>query len=330
MISRTNVNNALSLGVGMFNKFCRFCSKPAVLRIRYSGLLVCKRHFMEYLEKRVFRTIQKYNMIRERDNVLLGLSGGKDSVVLLHMFVDLQKVLKFEIFPLFIDLGIHLDDYSQVSGEIVKRNCKKLGLDVIIVKMQDEYGFSIDDVFAKKLRRPICSVCGLIKRYVLNRKALELSVNKVATGHNLNDEASFLLQNIINANIDLLSKFGPIQPALEGLFVSRIKPFFETYEDEISLYATFKKLEYIDKTCPYAKDASTLKLKRIITNFEEIRPGAALTMVKSFYKKIKPLLEGIREEEKINKCEICGMPTSMEVCSFCRLKEKMTTKTNYL
>jgi len=297
------------------------------LRIRYSGLPVCKKHFIEYFEKRVFRTIQKYKMIREGDKVLLGLSGGKDSIVLLHMFAKLQNVLKFEIIPFFIDLGIHLDDYSKVSGEIVKKNCEKFGLDVIIVKILDEYGFSIDDIFAKKLRRPICSVCGLIKRYVLNRKALELSVDKVATGHNLNDEASFLLQNIINTDIDLLSKFGPIQPAFEGLFVSRIKPFFETYEDEISLYATFKNIEYVDVTCPYAKDASTLQLKTIIANLEDIRPGAALAMVKGFYKKIKPLLQSIGEE-KMTKCKICGMPTSMEICSFCRLKDRIT-KTNF-
>ncbi len=318
------------MGVRMSSKSCRFCSKPAILRIRYSGLLVCKKHFIEYFEKRVFRTIQKYKMIREGDKVLLGLSGGKDSIALLHIFTNLQNTLKFEILPLFIDLGIQLNNYSQVSSEIVKRNCKKLGLDVIIVKIKDEYGFSIDNVSAKKLRRPICSVCGLIKRYVLNRKTLELSVNKVATGHNLNDEATFLLQNIINTDVDLLSKFGPIQPTLEGLFVSRIKPFFETYEDDISLYATLKNLEYVDTTCPYAKDASTLQLKTIIANLENIRPGAALAMVKGFYKKIKPLLQSIREEreEKITKCKICGMPTSMEICSFCRLRDRIA-KTNF-
>lgn len=307
----------------MVSKYCRFCSKPAVLRVRYSGLLLCKNHFMEYFEKRVLKTIQKYKMIREEDKVLLGVSGGKDSIVLLHILANLQKVLKFEITPLFIDLGIQQDNYSQVSNKIVKRNCKKLGLDVNIVKIQEEYGFSIDDVFAKKLRRPICSVCGLIKRYVLNRKALELSVDKVATGHNLNDEASFLLQNIINANIDLLSKFGPIQPTFEGLFVSRIKPFFETYEDEISLYATFKNLDYVNIACPYSEDALMLKFKTIITKLEDIRPGSALTMVRGFHKKIKPLIQSAKEE-KINKCKICDMPTSMEICSFCRLRQRIS------
>jgi len=277
---------------------------------------------MEYFEKRVLRTIRKYKMIQEGDKVLLGVSGGKDSIVLLHILADFQNVLKFEVIPLFIDLGIQLGNYSRISCKVVEENCKKLGLDVNIVKIQDEYGLSIDKIFTKKLKRPICSVCGLIKRYVLNRKALEFSADKVATGHNLNDEATVLLQNIVNTNIDLLSKFGPVQPALKGLLVGRIKPFFETYEDEISLYANFKSLDYVDIACPYSEDALSLKLKTIITKLEDIRPGSALTMVRGFYKKIKPLLQGA-QEEKINKCKICKMPTSTEICSFCRLKQRI-------
>jgi len=311
-----------TLGVKMSGKYCRFCSKPAAVRIRYSGLQLCKNHFMEYFEKRVLKTIQKYKMIQEGDKVLLGVSGGKDSIVLLHILANLQNVLKFEVTPLFIDLGIQLNNYSQISIKVVNKNCKKLGLDVNIVKIQDEYGFSIDKLHAKELKRPICSICGLIKRYVLNRKAIEFSADKVATGHNLNDEAAILLQNIIGTNINLLSKFGPVQPALKDLLASKIKPFFETYEDEILLYANFKNIDYVDVACPYSKGAQLLKLKTIITKLEDIRPGSALTMVRGFYKKIKPLLQSIKEE-KINKCKICNMPTSTEICSFCRLRQRI-------
>ncbi len=309
-------------GAAMFVKYCKFCSKPAAVRIRYSGLLVCKDHFTEYFEKRVLRTIQKYKMIKEGDKVLLGVSGGKDSVTLLHLLANFQNVLKFEIIPLFIDLGIQPNNYSQISVKVVEENCKSLGLDANIVKIQDEYGLSIDKILTEKLKRPMCSVCGLIKRYVLNRKAIEFSADKVATGHNLDDEATVLLQNLINSDIYVLSKFGPVQPSFENVLVSRIKPFFETYEDEISLYANFKNLNYVDVICPYSEDAPLLKLKAIIKKLEDIRPGSALTMVRGFYKKIKPSLQTIREE-KIKKCKICGMATSTDICSFCRLRQRI-------
>nr|MDO8043188.1 ATP-binding protein [Candidatus Baldrarchaeota archaeon] len=96
----------------MRHKFCRFCSKFAATTIRYSGLPLCKKHFVEYLEKRVFKTVKKYRMIQEGERILLGVSGGKDSIALLHILKGLQKELKFEIIPLFIDLGIQLNKYS--------------------------------------------------------------------------------------------------------------------------------------------------------------------------------------------------------------------------
>ena len=316
----------LRLEIKMRRKFCRFCSEFAATTIKYSGLPLCKKHFVEYLEKRVFKTVKKYRMIQEGERILLGVSGGKDSIALLHILKDLQKELKFEIIPLFIDLGIQLNKYSQLSGEIARKNCEKLGLDLITVKIKNEYGFSLDDVFSKRLKRPICSICGLIKRYVLNRKAIELSADKVATGHNLNDEASFILQNFINMDIKLLSRLSPIQPTFNKLFIGRIKPLFEIYEDEISLYVTFKNLEYIDIACPYAKEASTLQLKNILIQLENIRPGAILTMVRGFHKKLKPILQNkqkIEEEKELTTCKLCGMPTSTEICSFCRLKSKI-------
>mgnify|MGYP000232783788 CR=1 FL=1 len=115
-------------------------------------IIACNEKHIKALEREATSFIR--NTIRKKEShVAISFSGGKDSIVLLHILANLQKVLKFEITPLFIDLGIQQDNYSQVSNKIVKRNCKKLGLDVNIVKIQEEYGFSIDDVFAKKLRR---------------------------------------------------------------------------------------------------------------------------------------------------------------------------------
>ncbi|MHA1581725.1 MAG: TIGR00269 family protein [Candidatus Baldrarchaeia archaeon] len=262
-------------------------------------------------------------MIREGDKILLGVSGGKDSVALLYILAKFQNNLKFKLLPIFIDLGINRDNYSQYSREIVENHCQNLELDLLIADVKREYGFSIDEVFSKKLRKPVCSICGTVKRYILNRKAIELGVEKVATGHNLTDEATILLQNIINVNIDFFSKFTPVQPAVDRLFAGRIKPFFEIYEEEISLYVTFKNIGYVEVKCLYAKGASTLQLKKIILNIENMRPGAALTMVKGFYKKIRPIIQ--KKEEKLNKCRICGMPTITEICAFCKLRNKILT-----
>jgi len=131
-------------------------------------------------------------MLREGQRVAVAVSGGKDSVSLLHALWRLRERLGVELVGVTIDLGIR--GYSEEYVGVAVENFEKLGVPYRVVRLAD-YGFTIDS--ATRLRRPVCSVCGTVKRYLLNKVARELGAHVVATGHTLDDFLSVLLQAYI-------------------------------------------------------------------------------------------------------------------------------------
>mgnify|MGYP000190006308 CR=1 FL=1 len=310
----------------MLKKQCKQCGEPASVRVPYARLSLCPKHFTEYVEKHVKNTIKRYKLIKNGDRVVLALSGGKDSLALLHILNNLREEIGFELSALNIDLGIKKDDYSSKAVQISEKHCRELGVELEKVDMERDFGFTIDEIFSSKnVRRPICSSCGVIKRYVTNKVAVELGANSLATGHNLDDESTVLLSNYVKADIDLLVRSGPMLPSRGERMVSRIKPLYETSENETTLYNFFKGIQHLEQKCPYASGASTLRLKEVINTLEKERVGFKIALVRSFNKKIKPILaEHYNDSKDFYLCEECGYPTSTKICSFCRLKEKVS------
>ncbi|MEM3564690.1 MAG: TIGR00269 family protein [Candidatus Jordarchaeaceae archaeon] len=308
-------------------KQCKMCGEPASVRLPYARLSLCPKHFTEYVERHVRNTIRRYKLIKNGDRVVLAISGGKDSLALLHILNSLRGEFGFELSALNIDLGIKKDDYSLRAVQISEKYCGELGIELVKVDMKRDFGFTIDEVFSsKQVRRPICSSCGVIKRYVTNKVAVELGASSLATGHNLDDESTVLLSNYVKADIDLLVRSGPILPSWGDRMISRIKPLYETSEKEITLYNFFKGIQYLEQKCPYASGASTLKLKEVVNALEEEWVGSKIALVRSFNKKIKPILADhySKNSKDIYLCEVCGYPTSTKICSFCRLKKSVS------
>lgn len=310
----------------VLKKQCKQCGEPASVRVPYARLSLCPKHFTEYVEKHVKNTIKRYKLIKNGDRVVLALSGGKDSLALLHILNNLREEIGFELSALNIDLGIKKDDYSSKAVQISEKHCRELGVELEKVDMERDFGFTIDEIFSSKnVRRPICSSCGVIKRYVTNKVAVELGANSLATGHNLDDESTVLLSNYVKADIDLLVRSGPMLPSRGERMVSRIKPLYETSENETTLYNFFKGVQHLEQKCPYASGASTLRFKEAINTLEKERVGFKIGLVRSFNKKIKPILaEHYNDSKDFYLCEECGYPTSTKICSFCRLKEKVS------
>ncbi|WP_460041746.1 tRNA-5-methyluridine(54) 2-sulfurtransferase [Thermococcus atlanticus] len=285
---------------------CRFCERPAFIKLHYPKMYLCPEHFTEYFERKVKRTIERYKLLRPDERVLVVVSGGKDSAVTAHVL----KKLGYSIECLHINLGI--GEYSEKSEEYARKQCEGIA-PLHIVRVKELLGKGIGEV---RTRRPTCSYCGLTKRYIFNKFAYDNGFDAIATGHNLDDEASFIFANLMNWNTQYLAKQGPLLPG-EDRFVKKVKPLYELTEREVVAYALANGIEYHMEECPHAAGATTLEYKSILNDMEEKRPGTKINFVKGYLRK-KKLFEAELEEYELGKCSVCGMPAQGERCSFCR------------
>jgi len=279
------------------------------------NLKLCREHFLEWLENRVAETIKKYRMFTHDDRILVAVSGGKDSLGLWYLLHQLG----YHADGLYIDLGI--PQYSAESREHARRLAERIGRTLHIVTMADELA-PITDMRAWS-RKPACSICGTVKRYYMNRIAREKGYTVLATGHNLDDEVAVLWNNVMHWNMEYLAKQYPVLPA-EGPFLKKVKPLCRISEKESALYTIFNRISYIKPECPYSRGASSLDNKRILQQIEEEHPGAKITFYTGFLKNLSPLLhETPAATQTLTFCQVCGEPTTTEVCSICQLKQKM-------
>jgi len=162
----------------------------------------------------------------------------------------------------------------------------------------------------------------LVKRHEMNRVARDLGYDVLATGHNLDDEASVLFGNTLNWSSDFLLRQGPVLAESPGL-ARKVKPLCRFYEREMTAYALLRGIEYIYEECPFAADASSIYYKELLNQLENHRPGAKLVFYLKFLEARKSGFFARREvveEVELHPCSNCGQPTSApELCSFCRM-----------
>ena len=299
---------------------CKFCGKPASIYIRYANIALCREHFIQFFEKRVKRTIERFKMISPGEKIGVAVSGGKDSLTLLHVLYSLSKLMDFKLIGFTINLGIR--KYSEECVKIALKNFRKLKLEYRIINLRD-YGFTIDDIVQYKISKRVCGICGTVKRYILNKVAREENVDRLATGHNLDDFLQVILQGYIHGDLKYLSKYFPVTPSRNKL-ISRIKPLVFTPEEEIKKYTVIKGIDYCMKKCPYSFQASSHTLKKAILLIEENHPGIRFSMFNTYIKKIYPLINAKYSEElELSECSRCGEPSGKNICLFCRVKTRI-------
>ncbi|RLE89184.1 MAG: TIGR00269 family protein [Thermoprotei archaeon] len=300
---------------------CKLCGRRMIVHLRYANLSLCEDHFINFFENRVLRTIKRYKLLKDNEKVAVAVSGGKDSIVLLHVLNKLAKDMNFSLSVLHIDLGI--SGYSNRCRELVEKYVNEYNLELNLMNMNSE-DLSIDEIASiKKLNRKLCSICGVIKRYWLNRMAYEIGADKLATGHTLDDADQILIQCLISGDMRQLYKLYPIvYSATHPKLVTRIRPLFESPEEDILLYAKIEGLEFIERPCPYASGALSLDIKKLLNEIESRHPNTKLSIYRNFVKKIRYLLD-VYSEGEIGTCKICGFPSSVGECSYCRLKRRV-------
>ncbi|KCZ73157.1 TIGR00269 family protein [Candidatus Methanoperedens nitroreducens] len=292
---------------------CHRCSKSAVIHQRYSNAHLCRTHFIDDVERKIKRDIRKFKMVERGDRIAVALSGGKDSIVLLYV---LHKVFQdrrdIELLAITIDEGIR--GYREHTLKHAVDITGKLGIPHTIRSFDEGFRATLDDLTDKK-EYAACTLCGVLRKNLLNKAARELGADKLAIGHNLDDEAQTILMNYLRGDMDRLKRMLPgiAQPGL----VMRIKPLRSIPEKEVALYALLNNLPVSMDECPYAGEALRNEIREIINNYEVNHPGTKYSLLGGF----DSISEALRMKPntRIVQCNRCGEPSSEDVCKTCRL-----------
>jgi len=301
---------------------CRKCSAKAVINMRQHKLALCKSHYLDWIPEQTQRFIDKYKMFTHDDNILVAVSGGKDSLALWDILVRLG----YRTAGLYIGLGIDGGiSYSDESQRLAKKFAQSCNLHLISVGFPEEYGSTIPEIAKLTMRgrgKP-CSVCGMSRRHIMNRVAREEEFDVLVTGHNLDDEAAVLFGNTINWQGGYLLRQQPVLEANHPGLVKKAKPLCRFYEREMAAYTILRDIEYVYDECPYSVGAKSIYYKELLNKLETDRPGAKLNFYLSFLRAKKEGLFSSSTDQKpmeLNTCNNCGQPTSVPgECAFCRM-----------
>ena len=291
---------------------CQRCSKSAVIYQKYSNAHLCKSHFIEDVERKIKRDIRKFNMVGRSEKIAVALSGGKDSIALLYI---LHKIFRnrpdLEFIAITIDEGIK--GYRENTLEHAITLTGELGIGHIIRSFKDEFETTLDALTREKENRA-CTLCGVLRKNILNKAARELGANKIAIGHNLDDESQTILMNYMRGDINRLKRMipGTIQKGM----VPRIKPLRSIPEKEVALYGLLNNLPVSMDECPYAGFALRNEIRELLNNYEVNHPGTKYSLLGG-YESISEFLHPA--DTQIVFCEKCSEPGSERICKTCRL-----------
>jgi len=265
-------------------------------------------------------------MLKEDDVIAIGLSGGKDSVVLLHLLKTIEeKFPRSSLLAVTIDEGI--SSYREQSIETAKKNALALDVSHKVFTFKDIFGHTIDEIMSdervKELGYSACSFCGSLRRRALNQKARELGATKLAVGHNLDDEAQSVLMNVFRSDVNRLARLLQDTTIKADSFVPRIKPLRLIPERETILYAYYKGIEFHSQPCPYSFNVLRGEIESLLNGLEQKRPGTKYNVL-SFLDDLTPFLRNKYIETGFTHCELCGEPSSGRICNVCKLMSELS------
>ena len=302
---------------------CDVCRRREVFFSRaYSGVKLCKPCFVESIEEKTRATIARYRMFEFDDKIAVGVSGGKDSVSLLHILGKIERDYpRAELVAITVDEGIK--GYRDEALKIAVENCRKLGVEHVTVSFRKLFGYTFDQMIGrlkdkKKVTQTPCAFCGVLRRRALNTAAREIGADKLATAHTLNDETQTVLLNIFHGDVLRIAKEKPVTDDVHPKLVRRVKPLCEVPERETALYAYVKGIEFQNVPCPYASEALRNDARLMLDTLEEKHPGMMFTIFNSI-ERIRPALAQLASEEGLRECSECGEPTTGKLCRTCEM-----------
>ena len=273
---------------------CSLCSKRAFFKGPLGAY--CEEHLIESVRERARKEIEGVN-----GKILLAVSGGKDSLVLMDVMAHIYDKEKLVAVTVVEGAG----SYRLKEVEVAKKFAQRLGIKYYYVTFKELFGLTLDEMVSRGKLSP-CTYCG-----VFRRRALEYLAEKeeavVATGHTLDDEAQTALLNFLRGSWDDILKLNTRV---------RLKPLRKVYEIEVTAYAKVIGVPFQEEECPYIVTRPSLRarLRERLFELEEEKPGTLLKWRENLERLGAP-------ERKVSHCKLCGYPTSpdREVCRACEL-----------
>ena len=224
------------------------------------------------LQKKVIKTMGLHGMIEEGDNLMVGLSGGKDSLVLLDILGRKKKSIPFS----FNIVAVHIDtamDLYRADVDFMEQLCKDLDVEF----KRSTISFSPDPSGKKSM----CFLCSWHRRKRLFELAKSMKCNKLALGHHMNDAVETLLMNMIyHGSISSL-------PHKLSMFDGRmelIRPLLDLTEDQVNDYAVESAFPKTLKVCPHDDKTKRKTTKEILEKIESTHPLALKNIFRSMDK----------------------------------------------
>ena len=294
---------------------CSLCGEPAVVRLVEPERRLCAAHFIEDAEARVLAAVKRERMILPGDRVAVGLSGGKDSTALLLLLHRFLAAFGADLVAVTVDEGIA--GYREETIRAARDLTGELGVEHRIVTFADLFGDDLDGLLVGREAQG-CTVCGVLRRRALAEGVKKVGATKLATGHNLDDEAQSVLMNVLRGDLPrLLQDTSTGQP---GHFVPRIKPLAVLSEKEIVTYLLLRGYFRDLPECPYAGTALRSEVRSMLAGLEHRHPGTMLRLIR-FRDGVRRSARPAEPAKALSTCRICGELTGGEVCQVCRLLE---------
>jgi tRNA-5-methyluridine54 2-sulfurtransferase len=266
------------------------------------------------IETKIKETIRKWKLGNKKEKIVVALSGGKDSTVTAYVL----KKLGYNIYGFHIDLKI--GDYSKRCLQAVRKLCDDLKIPLYTYDMKKEMGSSmcyLRSGIQSRAKNEIknCAICGVIKKWIINKKVREIRADKIATGHNLDDEVQTFLMNIFKGSPQLSANLGPItRNASDKKFIPRIKPLYYIPEDEVRKFAQKNKLPVVYDKCPCALDSYRIQVRNFVDKLSHKDKWNVIKNFEKLFDKIQKTKQG-----EVNYCDICGEPSRNNICRKCSL-----------
>jgi uncharacterized protein (TIGR00269 family) len=297
---------------------CDHCGEPAVLHQRHTGRYLCSTHLVADLEQRVTETIATQHQIESGDCVAVALSGGKDStalLLLLHRLFGSRDDIR--LMAVTVDEGI--TGYREATIRSAVDLVRKLGVEHINVSFGELFGDTLDMIL--KDREPqACSICGILRKKALVVGAERAGATKLATGHNLDDEAQSVLMNVLRGDLMRLVRNSGADSG--GRFIPRVKPLMYVQEKEIATYLMVLGVWEDLPECPYARHALRREVRSMLSGIEYRHPGTMLRLMKN-KAAVETAFLGKGFGEPVGSCRQCGDPSSGKLCQLCQLRHSL-------
>ncbi|MGI0102446.1 MAG: TIGR00269 family protein [Nitrosotalea sp.] len=291
---------------------CDWCENTTVYSRKYSGENLCSGCFSKSIIRKTTKTISKYKMINGGDMVGVAVSGGKDSLSLLHTLKQISSNHDFTLKAITIDEGI--PGYRDEALEIVRNFCNKIGVTHVVYSYKEIFGTTLEQSLELREKEKIssCSICGILRRRAIDFGAKELGVDTVATGHNMDDFIQTFIINLLSGDT---TKIGWMDPELSNNKTRKIKPFCEIYENEIVFYAFTNDIPFQSEECPHMNEGIRTEIRNFLNSLEKNHVGIKNNMYKSILKVSSILKDETGKTWK--NCSKCGAECTGDVCAVC-------------